>query len=195
MKSIHRLLGQALLALSLLCPPGFTIAQGAVVQNAFAQNSTTRDAETHFFDANTGDLKAELGEAKAAGKKALLLMYEQEGCPGCLFMKQNILNQVVVQDLYHRHFISFTVDINGSVPLKDFGGRDIIEKALAIRSKTRSTPTFVFHDMTDTEIVRINGNLRDAGEFKLLGEFVASGAYKLRPFAEHKQLQLKNKGG
>ena len=49
--------------------------------------------------------------------------------------------------------------------------------------------------MTDTEIVRINGNLRDAGEFKLLGEFVASGAYKLRPFAEHKQLQLKNKGG
>lgn len=189
MNSFCRNLGQALLAIALLCLPGFAIAQGAV-----AQNSTTRDADTHFFDANTGDLKAELGEAKAAGKKALLLMYEQEGCPGCLFMKQNILNRVDVQDLYHRHFISFTVDINGSVPLKDFGGRDITEKALAIRSKTRATPTFVFHDMTGTEIVRITGTVRDTGEFKLLGEFVASGAYKLRPFAEHKQLQLKNKG-
>jgi thioredoxin-related protein len=190
MKSLCRNLGRALLAITLLCLPGFAIAQGAV-----AQNSTTRDVDTHFFDANTGDLKAELGEAKVAGKKALLLMYEQEGCPGCLFMKQNILNRVDVQDLYHRHFVSFTVDINGSVPLKDFAGRDITEKALAIRSKTRATPTFVFHDMTGTEIVRITGTVRDTGEFKLLGEFVASGAYKLRPFAEHKQLQLKNKGG
>jgi thioredoxin-related protein len=185
MKSFCGNLGQALLAIALLCLPGFAIAQG----------SATRDADTHFFDANTGDLKAELGEAKAAGKKALLLMYEQEGCPGCLFMKQNILNRVDVQDLYQRHFISFTVDINGSVPLKDFGGRDITEKAMAIGSKTRATPTFVFHDMTGTEIVRITGAVRDVREFKLLGEFVASGAYKLRPFAEHKQLQLKNKGG
>ena len=37
--------------------------------------------------------------------------------------------------------------------------------------------------------------VRDVEEFKLLGEFVASGAYKLRQFAEHKQLQLKKKGG
>jgi hypothetical protein len=53
MNSLCRNLGRALLAIALLCPPGFAIAQGAV-----AQNSTTRDADTHFFDANTGDLKA-----------------------------------------------------------------------------------------------------------------------------------------
>lgn len=185
MKNLRRNLGQALLAVLLLGPAGFVAAQ----------NTATRDAQIHFFVANTGDLKAELDEARAAGKKAVLLMYEQEGCPACLFMMQHILNRVDVQDLYHRHFISFTVDINGSVPLKDFGGRDITEKALAIRSKTRSTLTFVFHDMTGTEIVRFTGTVRDVGEFKPLGEFVASGAYKLRPFAEHKQLQLKNKGG
>lgn len=185
MEFVVRNLRRVVLALLLLCPPGFAAAQG----------SASRDAQTHFFDANTGDLRAELNEARAAGKKALLLMYEQEGCPGCLFMKQNILNRFDVQDLYHRHFISFTVDINGAVPLKDFSGREITEKALATRSKTRATPTFVFHDMTGTEIVRITGTVRDTGEFKLLGEFVASGAYKLRPFAEHKQLQLKNKGG
>ena len=185
MEIASRNLRRALLALLLLCLQGFVAAQGTAI----------RDAQTHFFDANTGDLRGELNEAKAAGKKALLLIYEQEGCPGCLFMKQNILNRVDVQDLYHRNFTSFTVDINGAVPLKDFGGREITEKALATRSKTRATPTFVFHDMTGTEIVRITGTVRDAEEFKLLGEFVASGAYKLRHFAEHKQLQLKNKGG
>lgn len=184
MATFYRHLIQALLAALLLGLTGLAAAQGI----------STRNADTHFFDANTGDLKAELGEAKASGKKALLLMYEQEGCPGCLFMKQNILNRVDVQDLYHRHFINFTVDINGAVPLKDFAGRDVTEKALAIRSKTRATPTFVFHDMTGTEIVRITGTVRDAEEFKLLGEFVASGAYKQRQFAEHKQLLRKNKG-
>ncbi len=174
-----------MLALLLISPPGLVTAQGI----------TIRDAQSYFFDANTGDLKAELGDAKTAGKKALLLMYEQEGCPGCLFMKQHILNRVDVQDLYHRHFVSFTVDINGAVPLKDFGGREITEKALAIRAKTRATPTFIFHDMAGTEIVRITGAVRDAEEFKLLGEFVASGAYKVRQFAEHKQLRQNNKGG
>ncbi|MDP1536947.1 MAG: thioredoxin fold domain-containing protein [Burkholderiales bacterium] len=161
---------------------------------AAAQGTATRDAMTHFFDANTGDLKAELADARAAGKKAILLMYEQEGCPACLYMKQNVLNRVDVQELYRRHFVSFTVDINGSVPLKDFTGRDITEKAFAA-AKARATPTFAFHDLTGAEIVRITGAVRNVGEFKLLAEFVASGAYKTRQFAEYKQLLLKKTGG
>lgn len=156
---------------------------------ACAQSAATRDAMTHFFDANTGDLKAELADARAASKKAILLMYEQEGCPACLYMKQNVLNRVDVQELYRRHFVSFTIDINGSVPLKDFGGRDISEKAFAAAAKARATPTFAFHDLSGTEIVRITGAVRDVGEFKLLAEFVASGAYKTRQFAEYRQLQ------
>lgn len=155
----------------------------------------TRDAMTHFFDANTGDLKAELADAKAANKKAVLFMYEQEGCPACLYMKQHVLNRVDVQELYRRHFVSFTVDIHGAVVLKDFGGRDITEKAHAANAKVRGTPTFVFHDLTGAEIVRISGAVRDVDEFKLLAEFVATGAYKTRQFAEHKRLQQKQKGG
>ncbi len=162
---------------------------------AAAPAVATRDAVTHFFDANTGDLKAELADAKAANRKAILFMYEQEGCSACIYMKQNVLNRVDVQELYRRHFVSFTVDIHGSVPLKDFNGKDITEKAFAAAAKVRGTPTFVFHDMTGTEIVRIAGAVRDVNEFKLLAEFVASGAYKTRQFAEHKQLQLKKKGG
>ena len=54
---------------------------------AAAPAVATRDAMTHFFDANTGDLKAELADAKNANKKAVLFMYEQEGCPACIYMK------------------------------------------------------------------------------------------------------------
>ncbi len=59
----------------------------------------------------------------------------------------------------------------------------------------RATPTFAFHDLTGTEIVRITGTVRDPGEFKLLAEFVASGAYKTRQFAEYKQQQRKKTNG
>lgn len=185
MSPIRRRLIHAALTALLLASPGIALAQG----------TATRDAMTHFFDANTGDLKAELADAKTANKKAVLLMYEQEGCPACLYMKQNVLNRVDVQELYRRHFVSFTIDINGSVPLKDFGGRDISEKAFAAAAKARATPTFAFHDLNGTEIVRITGAVRDVGEFKLLGEFVASGAYKTRQFAEYKQQQSHKKGG
>lgn len=146
-----------------------------------------RDAQTHFFDANTGDLKAELADAKAAGKKAVLVMYEQEGCPLCLYMKQNVLNRSDVQALYHRYFAIFSIDLFGAVPLKDFSGRDITEKAWASAANVRGTPTFAFHDLSGSEIVRITGAIRDPEEFKLLAEFVASGAYRQRQFAEYKQ--------
>lgn len=184
MSSARRHLIRAALAALLLVLPGI----------ALAQSNATRDAMTHFFDANTGDLKAELADARAANKKAILLMYEQEGCPACLYMKQNVLNRVDVQELYRRHFLSFTIDINGSVPLKDFAGRDITEKAFAIAAKARATPTFAFHDLSGNEIVRITGAVRDVGEFKLLAEFVASGAYRTRQFAEYKQANLNKKG-
>lgn len=153
---------------------------------AAAPDTATRDAMTYFFDANTGDLKAELADAKAAGKKAILFMYEQEGCPACRQMKQNVLNRVDVQNLYHAHFTSFTIDIHGAVPLKDFSGRDISEKAFAARAKVRATPTFVFHDLGGAEIARVTGSV-GIDEFRLLAEFIASGAHKTRQFAAYKQ--------
>lgn len=159
-----------------------------------ASAAATRDAMTHFFEANTGDLRAELADTRAAGKKAILLMYEQEGCPACLQMKQQVLNRVDVQTLYRRHFTIFTIDLFGAVPLKDFKGRDITEKAFATEAKVRATPTFAFHDLNGTEVVRITGAVPDVEEFKLLAEFVASGAYRIRSFAEHRRLQLKKSG-
>lgn len=172
------------LLIALACTLWFTASHAA----------DTRDPMTHFFDANTGDLKAELADAKAAGKKGILFMYEQEGCPACLYMKQNVLNRIDVQSLYRKHFVIFTIDLFGAVPLKNFSGRDITEKAFAAAAEVRGTPTFAFHDLTGAEVTRIVGAVRDVDEFKLLAEFVASGAYKTRQFADFKQTHLKKLG-
>ena len=145
----------------------------------------SRDA-SQFFSLNTGDLRAEAADARAADKKALLVMFEQEGCPGCLYMKRNILSRKDVRDFYRRHFVNLAIDIWGAVPLRDFTPRDSNEKAFAQAAKVRGTPTFVFYDLAGQEIVRILGPVEDPAEFLLLGEFVASGAYKTRSFAQYK---------
>ncbi|HEV7800670.1 MAG TPA: thioredoxin family protein [Burkholderiales bacterium] len=151
---------------------------------------TTTAAETpdaaSFFNLNMGDLKTELAEARTDGKKALMVMFEQEGCPGCLYMKRNILNRRDVQDFYRSNFANLSLDIWSSVPVKDFANREQTEKAYAQAAKIKGTPTFVFYDLSGNEIARVFGTVDTPDEFLLLGQFVASGAYKTRTFAQYK---------
>jgi thioredoxin-related protein len=153
----------------------------------------TRDAAS-FFNLHMGDLKSELAEAKSEGKKAVLVMFEQEGCPGCLYMKRNILNRKDVQDFYRANFANLSLDIWSSVPVRDFTDREQTEKAYAQGAKIKGTPTFVFYDLGGHEVVRIFGTIDTPDEFLLLGRFVATGAYKTRSFAQYKQQTPPRKG-
>ncbi len=157
-----------------------------------ATGAETRDPDDHFFNLNSGDFKAEAADAKSAGKKALLVMFEQDGCPGCLYMKQNVLNRMEVQNFYRQHFLNFSVNTFGAVPVRDFSGRDLTEKSYAQSAGIKGTPTFLFYDLDGKEAVRIVGPVREVADFMLLGEFVASGSYKNRKFAEYLQSQRKN---
>lgn len=151
-------------------------------------------AEKPFFDLNTGDLRAELADAKSDGRKALMVFFEQEGCPACRHMKENVFSAKDVQAYFQRHFVSLPLDIHGSVALKDTRGRDFTEKTYAQSLKIKATPTFVFYDLQGSEIVRIVGPLATPEEFLLLGHFVTSGAYKSRTFAQFKREQPLRKG-
>jgi thioredoxin-related protein len=160
---------------------------------AFADAAESRDAAS-FFNLNMGDLKTDLAEARTDGKKALMVMFEQEGCPGCLYMKRNILNRKDVQDFYRANFANLSLDIWSSVPVKDFTNREQTEKAYAQAAKIKGTPTFVFYDLAGSEVVRILGTIETPDEFLLLGQFVASGAYKKSSFAQYKREQPAKKG-
>ena len=115
-----------------------------------------RDAQS-FFSLNMGDLKAEAAEAKAEGKKAVLVMFEQEGCPGCRHMRTQVLNRKDVQDYYRANFANLSLDIWSSVPIRDFTNREHTEKAYAQSVKIKGTPTFVFYDLAGNEISRVFG--------------------------------------
>jgi thioredoxin-related protein len=153
-----------------------------------------RDPYQYFFASGTDDLRAELADAKRGGKKALFFMFEQDGCSGCIYMKEHVLNRRDIQKFYRERFLNFSINIYGAAPLEDFAGRNVTEKAFAQATGIRATPTLMFYDLEGREIVRITGAIRDAGEFIVLGEFVASGAYRSRKFAEFLRERRQKKG-
>jgi thioredoxin-related protein len=148
-----------------------------------------------FFSLNMGDLKTEVAEAKSEGKKALLLVFEQEGCPYCRFMREKVMSRKEVQDFYRANFVALPVDIWSAVPIRDFAGREQTEKDFSRAGKVKVTPTFVFYDLSGSEIARFAGSTDTPEEFLLLGDFVASGAYKTRTFAQFKAGKPARKGG
>lgn len=140
-----------------------------------AAAAETRDAETHFFSSSIDDLKAELADARASGKRGVLIMFEQEGCAACLYMKSSVLSRKDVQDFYRKHFTNLSLDIHGAIPLRDFAGREMTEKAYADGMRIKGTPTFIFYDLKGTEIFRTIGKVEPA-EFLALGRRVATAA-------------------
>lgn len=133
-----------------------------------------RDPYEHFFQPTFGDFQEELDQARADGKKAVLIFFELEECPFCHRMKQQVLNQPEVQDYFREHFAIFSVDVEGDVEVTDFQGNSMRQSDFAFREfRVRATPVFQFFDLDGDPIVRFTGATRDAGEFLQLGEFVA----------------------
>jgi thioredoxin-related protein len=132
-----------------------------------------RDPRAYFFSQTFGDLPEELEEAREAGKIGLVLFFEQEGCPYCRYMMQNVLNQPDLQDWYRERFVSIAVDINGDVELRDIDGITLPSKVFAAHRKVKTTPVISFIDLQGTEVFRRVDTVKSAAEFLLMGRYVA----------------------
>ena len=72
-----------------------------------------------FFDPFLGDLRAELAEAKRAGRKGVLVMYHFEECPSCARMKREVLWRPEVQAGFREHFVRLAIDTRGAQPVSE----------------------------------------------------------------------------
>lgn len=140
-----------------------------------------------FFDPFLGDLRSELADAKAAGKRGVVVMYHFEECPYCRRMKREVLLRPEVQRQFHRDFTVVAIDTRGSQPITGFDGKVLPEKQHARALGVRATPTFDFYAPGGERAYRHVGAIFDAAEFLLLERYVASGAYRSQTFAQFKE--------
>ena len=179
--------GSSVRALAMCLVTGLWLASGV----AAAQ---TRDAMTHFFDQAFGNLQEEAQTAREEGKHGVLIMFTQADCPWCDKMRETVLNQVAVQDYFHKHFRILHVDIKGDNPLTDFNGKETTEKEFAFGQRVRATPVFAFFGTDGKLLTKYTGATKDPQEFIWLGEFIVAGAYKTQKFTAYKRERMAQQG-
>lgn len=140
-----------------------------------------------FFDPFLGDLKSELADAKASGKRGVVIMYHFEECPYCRRMKREVLLRPEVQQAYRKDFTVIAIDTRGAQPITGMDGRTLPEKEFARTLGVRATPTFDFYAPDGERLYRYAGGIFDPHEFVLLERYVASGAYRSQTFAQFKE--------
>src|SRR5690348_4765360 len=140
-----------------------------------------------FFDPFLGDLKSELTDARAAGKKGVVIMYGFDDCPYCNRMKHDILARPEVQQRFRQHFTTVWIDTRGAQPITGLQGKVLPEKQFAKSVGVRATPTFDFYAPDGARMYRQVGAVSDPAEFLLLERYVASGAFRSQTFAQFKE--------
>jgi thioredoxin-related protein len=147
-----------------------------------------RDPYKHFFNESWGDFHEELQRAKQEGKDGIMIFFEMDECPFCHYMKQNVLNQPEVQAYYRKHFLNFSVDIEGDVEITDFKGKKMKEKDFAFKeNRVRATPVIAFFDLDGNRIHRHTGKTAGVHEFMLMGQYIVNDIYKKMSFVRYKR--------
>jgi thioredoxin-related protein len=109
-------------------------------------------------------------------------------------MKTTVLNEPEIQDFYKENFLVFPVDIEGDVEVTDFSGNTLPQKDFALEQyRVRATPVFAFFDLEGNLVARYTGATRDVQEFRWLGDYVVSEAYKNTSFTRYKRQRAEEK--
>ena len=151
-------------------------------------NAEPRDPYKYFFNETWGDFKEELANAKQQGKSGILIFFEMDECPFCHYMKKNVLNQPEVQEYYRKHFLNFSVDIEGDVEMVNFKGKHTKQKDFAFKEfRVRATPVIMFIGLDGKPLHRHTGKTSGVAEFMLMGKYIVDGHYKKTSFTRFKR--------
>lgn len=102
------------------------------------------------------DLRDDLDEAIADGKRLLLYFY-QDGCPYCEKLINTNFAQRDIVETTKKGFDVIAINMWGDRLVTDQTGDELTEKEFAVRNRVQFTPTLLFLDENGNEALRMNG--------------------------------------
>ncbi len=102
------------------------------------------------------DLREDLAEAAAVGRRVLLYFY-QDGCPYCKKLLQDNLGQRAIAEQMRNNFDVIAINMWGDRDVTDLQGEEVTEKTFAVDQRVMFTPTLLFLDESGNVVARING--------------------------------------
>ncbi|MET4130409.1 thioredoxin family protein [Roseovarius sp. MBR-6] len=89
------------------------------------------------------DLREDLAEANAEGKR-LMLLVEQRGCIYCEKMHKEVFPRPEIADYIRENFFVVQINLHGDVEVTDFDGESLTEKQATRKWGLLFTPSILF---------------------------------------------------
>lgn len=139
----HWIVSMAMALLVLGAPPALANKSDGEVSLPMPEVGDDGLHKQPWFQETFFDLKEDLAEAKAQGKR-LVIIWEQRGCPYC--KKTHELNFRIprISNYVKDNFFVLQLNMWGDREVTDFDGEVLPEKDFARRNRVLFTPTFQF---------------------------------------------------
>ena len=109
-----------------------------------------------WFDNSFLDIREDVSDAAAAGKRVLLYFY-QDGCPYCKKLLDTNLALKDTETRMRKNFAVIAINMWGDREVTGFSGELTTEKAFATSLRVMFTPTLLFLDEAGNVVLRVNG--------------------------------------
>lgn len=113
-------------------------------------------AEPDWFKNSFLDVREDVAEAKADGKRVILYFY-QDGCPYCAKLLRENFGDLDISATAREHFDIIAINLWGDREVTDFDGAATTEKAFAADLEVQYTPTILLLDEDAAVVLRIDG--------------------------------------
>lgn len=150
MKSSIRLL---FVLLSLAPLPMWAAQEGALEAGLINPGHVDKP---HWFKNSFLDLREDVAEAAADGKRLMLYFY-QDGCPYCEKLINTNFAQRKIVEKTRKHFDVVAINMWGDTMVTGLDGNEVTEKAFSTGLKVQFTPTLLFLDEEGRVVLRANG--------------------------------------
>ncbi len=133
------------------------------------------------------DLREDLEEASAEGKR-LVLLIEQQGCIYCKKMHEEVFPQPDLSAYIEDNFFVVQLDLHGSATAVDFDGEEAEQRALMRKWGILFTPTLIFMP----EEVPENSTAAEAAVAAMPGAFSKATTLDLFTWVNENRYELDN---
>ncbi|MEW5892556.1 MAG: thioredoxin fold domain-containing protein [Pseudomonadota bacterium] len=136
-----------------------------------------------WFKESFLNLAEDIAEAKAAGKR-LVILFHQDNCPYCNVLVERNLSQKAIESALRQRFDVVALNMWGDREITGLDGKAYTEKSFAAANKVQFTPTMLFFDEAGQVILRLNGYLPPA-RFKTALDYVGQRQETLMSYRDY----------
>ena len=140
----------------LLFLPGFASADAGHATAPEDLENPGYHAKPDWFKNSFLDIREDVAEAAAAGKRVILYFY-QDGCPYCAKLLQDNFGDRDISQTARFNFEVVAINIWGDRDVTDAGGTATTEKQFAAALGVQYTPTMLLLDEDAGVVLRIDG--------------------------------------